>query len=324
MFWKGNKMIFADGHCDFLYGMANEGYDINSPVGRQSVSLERLKAGGVKLQFFAAWIDVRHRRGFLSQFMSMADAYERMLEATPELVPLTPDFDPHGDKIAAVLTIEGGEAIEGYEDILRCVHRMGVKAMTLTWNTKNELGSPALKKDRKGLTFLGRNIVREMGRIGMAVDVSHLNDAGIEDVLKEDVKVFASHSNARAVFDSPRALCDEHIREIARRGGTVGVNFYHKQLTGKHRASVHDIALHALHILKVGGPGCLAIGSDFDGMGEYPPGLEDPSGLPLLAREMEREGVVGEALEAACWGNLMRFAKGLCGPCASNGSARFC
>ncbi|MBO4847762.1 MAG: membrane dipeptidase [Clostridia bacterium] len=305
-------MYFADGHCDFLYGMVNDGYDIARPEGRQSVSLERLKSGGVKLQLFAAWIDVRHKRPYLSQFMSMADAYERMLEAHPELVKLTPDFDPDGDRIATMLTIEGGEAAEGYEDILRSMHRMGAKAMTLTWNTQNELGCPAVKKSRRGLTFLGREIVREMGRIGMAVDVSHLNDAGIDDVLAEDVKVFASHSNARAVFDSPRALCDAHIREIAKRGGTVGVNFYHKQLTSAPTAKIDDIVRHALHILEVGGENCLAIGSDFDGMGRYPEGLSDPSELPALGRALERAGVTGETLEACCWRNLIRFAKSLC------------
>ena len=99
-------MYFADGHCDFLYGMANSGYDLKAPVGNQSVSLGRLKAGNVKLQLFAAWIDVEHRRPYLSQFMSMADAFERMLEENPELVRLTPDFDPEGGSIAVMLTIE--------------------------------------------------------------------------------------------------------------------------------------------------------------------------------------------------------------------------
>ena len=79
-------MYFSDGHCDFLYGMVNDGYDLKSPKGRQSVSLEAMKKGGVKLQFFAAWIDMKHRREPLSQFMSMADAYERMLSDNPELV----------------------------------------------------------------------------------------------------------------------------------------------------------------------------------------------------------------------------------------------
>ena len=305
-------MIFADGHCDFLYGMVNDGYDLRSPRGRQSVSLEALKKGGVKLQFFAAWIDMKHRREPLAQFLSMADAYERMLEDNPELVKLTPDFDPAGDRIATVLTIEGGEAVEGAEDILRCAHRMGVKAMTLTWNTKNELASPALKKDKHGLTFLGKRIVREMGLLGMAVDISHLNDAGIDDVLAENVKVFASHSNARSVYYSPRSHCDEHIREIGKRGGTVGVNFYHKQLTDERFATVEDIARQAAHILEVGGESCLAIGSDFDGMGQYPQGLETPAQLPALARAFEREGITGDVLDAACWKNLMRFSKSLC------------
>lgn len=305
-------MIFADGHCDFLYGMVNDGYDIAEPSGRQAVSLPKLRAGGVKLQLFAAWIDVKHRRPYLDQFLSMADAFRTMIESHPELVELTPDFDENGEKIAAMLTIEGGECVNGSRDILRCAHRLGARAMTLTWNTANELAFPAVKKSKKGLTYLGKQIVGEMAKLNMAVDVSHLNDAGIDDVLGENVKVFASHSNARAVFDSPRSLTDEHIKEIARRGGTVGVNFYHKQLTKADSASVFDIARHAAHILEVGGENCLAIGSDFDGMGKYPEGLSDPSGLPLLASAMESAGIEGETLEKACYKNLLRFAKSLC------------
>lgn len=305
-------MYFADGHCDFLYGLVNEGYDLDSPKGMQSVALPRLKAGGVRLQLFAAWMDAKHRLPYIQQFLAMADAYDRMLETHEELVPLTKDFDPDSGKIAAMLTIEGGEAIEGRADILRCAHRLGVRAMSLTWNERNELASPALGRSRHGLTELGREIVREMAKLGMAVDVSHLNDAGIDDVLCEDVKVFATHSNARAVFFSPRSHSDEHIREIGRRGGTVGVNFYYKQLTEGRVAQISDIVRHAEHILKVGGESCLAIGSDFDGMGRYPVGLEDPSGLPKLAGAFESAGITGELLENVCWRNLMRFAKSIC------------
>ena len=305
-------MYFSDGHTDYLYGAVNRGYDFSKPVSGQSVSLGRLKAGGVKLQVFAAWMDIDLSRSYLSQFMSMYDAYCALLEKYPELVPLTPDFDPEGDNIASVLTIEGGEAVEGQPDILRCFARMGVKAMTLTWNNRNELASPALKKSKKGLTFLGREIVREMGRLGMAVDVSHLNDAGIDDVLAEDVKVFASHSNARSVFYSPRSLSDEHIREITRRGGTIGVNFYHKQLCENASATLRDVALHALRIAEVGGPDCAAIGSDFDGMGRYPRGLEDPSCLPNLTKELKRLGFDEAHISGFAGGNLMRFMKSLC------------
>ena len=305
-------MYFSDGHSDYLYGAVNRGYDFSSPVKGQSLSLGRLKAGGVKLQLLAAWMDIDLKRSYLSQFVSMYDAYRTLLEEHPELVELTPDFDPAGDRIAVMLTVEGGEAVEGEKDILRSLYRMGVRAMTLTWNNRNELANPALKKYKGGLTFLGKQIVREMGRIGMAVDLSHLNDAGIDDVLAEGVTVFASHSNSRAVTPSPRSLCDEHIREIARRGGTIGVNFYYKQLTEARSAVISDVVRHALHIAEVGGIGCLAIGSDFDGMDRYPEGLSDPSHLPALAAALKNAGMSEADLAACCGENLMRFCKGLC------------
>lgn len=305
-------MYFSDGHCDYLYGAVNRGYDFAAPVHGQAVSLGRLKKGGVKLQTFAAWMDIDLKNSYLCQFVTMYEAYRSMLDVHPELVELTPDFDPAGEKIAVALTIEGGEAAEGSIQVLRAFRRMGVRAMTLTWNNKNELASPALKKGSKGLTFLGREFVREMGRLNMAVDLSHLNDAGIDDVLAEDVPVYASHSNARAVHFSPRSLCDEHIREIARRGGTVGVNFYHKQLSDSFRPSVRDVALHALHIAEVGGPACVAIGSDFDGMDRYPEGLDEPSRLPALAAELKSMGMDEGTLALFCGENLMRFMKGLC------------
>ena len=155
-------MYFSDGHSDYLYGAVNRGYDFLRPVKGQSLSLGRLKAGGVKLQLLAAWMDIDLKRSYLSQFVSMYDAYRSLLEEHEELTELTPDFDPEGDGIAVMLTVEGGEAVEGEKDILRSLYRMGVRAMTLTWNNRNELANPALKKYKGGLTFLGKQIVREM------------------------------------------------------------------------------------------------------------------------------------------------------------------
>ncbi len=302
---------FADGHCDFLYGMVNWGYDMNRPAKRQAVGLEALKAGNVKLQTFAAWIDVTLKRSALSQVIAMADAYERLLEENRVFVRLSPDFDTEDEHIATVLTIEGGEAAEEYLENLRCFRRMGFVAMTLTWNTPNKLAYPAVLKGKKGLTALGREMIREMARLGMAVDVSHLGDYGIDGVLEEDVKVFASHSNARAVFNTPRSICDEHIREIARRGGTVGVNFYNKQLC-KGAATVPIIADHIMHIVDVGGVSCAAIGSDFDGMTAYPEGLGTPAGLPLIAKELCLRGLDDETVRRVCCDNLLGFMKGVC------------
>ncbi|MBR4636834.1 MAG: dipeptidase [Clostridia bacterium] len=303
----------ADAHCDFLYGMINRGYDLSRPARRQAIRLDKLREGGVKLQFFAAWIDMEFETNPLSQCCQMIDAYCRMLEANPSLVPLTRDFDPSGEKIAAVLTVEGGEAIEASIANLRILHRLGVRAMTLTWNDANRLAYPAAGGSRKGLTKLGRDAVREMCRLGVAVDLAHLNDHGIDDVLEIATRpVFASHSNARALCASPRCLKDEHIREIARKGGVIGVNFFHKQLAEGRMATVGDVVAHIEHIASVGGVNCAALGSDFDGMGTYIEGLSTSAGMPLIANELLRLNYSEHDVKRIMFGNLYDYIIGFC------------
>ena len=299
----------ADAHCDFLYGMVNYRYDLRRPAKRQAIRLDKLSSGGVKLQFFAAWIDMLLETNPLCQCTGMIDAYYRMLEANPVLTPLTKDFDPSGERIAAVLTVEGGEAIEANLHNIRILHRLGVRAMTLTWNDVNLLAWPAADKhSKKGLTKLGKEAVREMCRVGVAPDLAHLNDAGIDDVLSIATRpVFASHSNARALCDQPRCLKDEHIRAIAKQGGVIGVNFYHKQLTEKRTATVEDVIRHIEHICAVGGVGCAAIGSDFDGMGLYIEGLENSAGLPLLAEKLLSLNYSEHDVRAIMFDNLYNY-----------------
>ena len=260
-------MYVADAHCDFLYYMLHREYDVAVPRAGQAVDIPGMRAGGAAMQLFAAWMDPDEDVTFLQQCMSLIDAYKRMLAANSMLTPLTKDFEPGQGKIAAVLTIEGGEAIEERLENLRLFHELGVKAMTLTWNDQNELASPAMARRDKGLSRLGRSVVREMERINMAVDVAHLSDASIDGVLDEiSAPIFSSHTNARAVLKHRRSLSDRHIREIARRGGVVGVNYYSPQLVERGRARIEDIVKHIEHIAAVGGIDCVALGSDFDGM----------------------------------------------------------
>ena len=304
------KKIYAvaDGHCDFLYGMAQYGYDIKRPLKNQSIRLEKMREGGVKLQFFAAWTDMQLDPNPLSQCMGMIDCYYRMLSENPELVPLTRDFDPAGDKIAAVLTVEGGEAIEAAIPNLHILHRLGVRAMTLTWNDANLLAYPAAKRMRRGLTPLGKEVIREMCRIGIAVDLAHLGDPGIDDVLAIATRpVFASHSNARALCDQPRCLRDDHIKAIAKQGGVIGVNFYYKQLTDGNVASIDDVVRHIEHIAEIGGVNCAALGSDFDGMGRYIEGLETSAGYPLIAERLLRHGFTEEQVDRIMFRNLYEY-----------------
>ena len=307
-------MLFpcADGHCDYLYGQINSHYDLSHPVSSQAISLKDMKEGNVKLQFFAVWVDMKQKIPPLHQAMSMIDAYHQNLERySDDLCALTKDYSPDSQKIATVLAIEGGEAIDGSLMILHDMYRLGVRAMTLTWNYNNELAGAALAFGNKGLTPLGKDVVLEMNLLGIAPDVSHLSDRGIDDILNlSDQPVFASHSNARSVFASNRSLSDAHIREIARRGGTVGVNFYNKQLSKKPVADLDDIIDHMIHVAEIGGIGCCAIGSDFDGMPVYPEGLGTSKGLPTLADRMLERGFTEQEVSAVFYQNLHDYIVG--------------
>ena len=299
----------ADGHCDFLYGMWQNGYAIDTLHENQAIHLPYLRQGGVALQFFAAWTDMALKTPPLQQCIGMIDAYHRMLEKhTDEFVPYHQGFDPSSGKIATVLTVEGGEAIEGSLAVLRVLKRLGVAAMTLTWNSNNELAGAAAAFGNKGLTSLGRDAVREMECIGVAIDVAHLSDAGIDELLSFTKKpIFASHSNARAVYNCPRALKDAHIKAIAQQGGVIGVNFFYKQLCPRDEAHIDDIVRHILHIVKIGGVNCCAIGSDFDGMTRYPNDLKNSAAMQALLQALLDAGLSREDVERIAYKNLAQY-----------------
>ena len=299
----------ADAHCDFLYGMVNHGYDIEFPSGYQVTSLTNFKKGNVALQFFACWTDMSLRIGPLHQCINMIEAFGRMLKAHPDTLCLFGhNFEPGQGKTACLLTIEGGEAIEGDPSVLRFLYDAGIRAMTFTWNESNELSGAAMQKNHRGLTALGKEILKEMNRVGIAMDLAHLSDAGIDDALAYSTQpVFASHSNARAVFNSKRSLTDDRIKAIADMGGVVCVNFYNKQLTNASIAQLSDIAKQIIHIIKIGGIGCCGLGSDFDGMPIYPEGMPNASGYPALLELLKREGLTDDEIYRVSYGNLAEY-----------------
>jgi membrane dipeptidase len=298
----------ADGHCDYLYGAVQSGYDLRKPKREQAIRLDDLLCGGVALQFFACWIDTALASPPLHQCLAMIDAYERMLDAHSELVPLTRDFVPESGKIAAVLSVEGGEALDGSMAVLRVLYRLGVRALTLTWNENNELAGAAMGRGNKGLSAIGRDIVDEMCALGVAIDVSHLSDRGIEQVLARTTRpVFASHSNARGAHDHARSLSDALIREIANQGGTVGINFYYQQLTKSSEASIEDIVRHICRVVEIGGIGCCAIGSDLDGMQQYPKDFKTSRDYPALFEALLRRGFSEAEVYRIAYQNLRDF-----------------
>ena len=209
------------------------------------------------------------------------------------------------DKAALFLTVENG-AVLG-RDLGRAeeLARAGVVMVTLTWNGENAIGSGS--QTDHGLTAFGREAVRELIRWGIVLDVSHLNDRGFWDLMEEtDGPVAASHSNARAMCPHRRNLTDRQAREIARRGGLVGLNYYSPFLRSDGRAAeFEDVYRHAAHFLELGLEHCLALGSDFDGA-DLPPCLDGCEKVPELGRYLE-EKLGRDTAEKILWKNAWDF-----------------
>ena len=298
----------ADAHCDYLFGAVQSGFDLLEPKRGQVITMERLRSGHVAMQVFAMWIDTSLRASPLHQCIAMIDAYNHMLERHPQLVPFTKDYVPTPGMTATVLAIEGGEAIEGSLAALRMLYKLGVRVIGLCWNENNELTGAAMANGNRGLTPLGREVVEEMCRLGIAIDVSHASDRAVDDLLKYSARpLFASHSNARAVYNSPRSLLDEHIRAIAAEGGVIGVNFFHQQLCGNGTARIQDIVRQIQHIVDVGGPYACALGSDFDGMTRYPHDLKNSGDFPKLGCALQMAGFSDEQIHRIFYANLRNY-----------------
>ena len=240
------KAIVVDGHNDITEIMVDTGYDLGTPsVGKYHTDLQRLKQSGMAGQFFSVYVDRKYAApdfinrsyatagGSARRALDLIDVIYRMAEKYPK--DLTMAYGT-GDvrrakqqkKVGALLGIEGGHAIENSLSALRDFYRLGVRYMTLTHNNTNEWADACCDKPRhNGLSDFGREVVREMNRLGMLVDISHVSDKTMSDVLETTTApVIASHSSARALANHPRNIPDELLRRIGRNGGVVMVNFY--------------------------------------------------------------------------------------------------
>ena len=187
------------------------------------------------------------------------------------------------NKIAAMLAIEGGEALGGELDNLYRFQEIGVKLITLTWNYDNEIGCGVFGGDG-GLTGFGKTVVREMNKLGMIIDVSHLNQAGFWDVIKISKKpVIASHSNPYECCKHPRNLTDKQISALVDMNGYMGLNLYSDFLSIEN-ACIDDVLRHIEYFEKLGAIDILGLGCDFDGVDKLPNGIngvEDVYKLPI-------------------------------------------
>lgn len=312
-----------DLHCDTLMKLAKNG-DLDGGDKQAMVTLAGLRQGGVALQCFADFVPTgmfpRFCRGTLSglMFRKLYRNYQAMMARHGDvLFPVleAADLDRAGrdGKIGVLLTIEDGGVMGDRLENVRKYYDLGVRLVTLTWNHPNFIGHPHSGDPEgmsRGLTDYGRQVVGEMERLGMVIDVSHGSDALFFQVAELARKPFvASHSNARAVCGHTRNMRDDMIRLLADKGGVMGLNVGPEFLADGGGASrVEDMVRQILHIRRVGGSGVLALGSDFDGIrGSLE--VSGPQDWPKLAGALEKAGLSEDELEGMWWSNADRVLR---------------
>ncbi|MEN5432864.1 dipeptidase [Sphingobacterium faecium] len=353
------KMIVVDGHNDVIITSVLPGLDISQRLTVNHTDIPRLIEGGIDVQVFAVWSDDKKwKSGAFKHANDQIDALEKVLNRNPDKIELAKNSDDieritKNEKVAALIGIEGGNMIEANIDYLVALYDRGARYMTLTWNynlswaTAAAQESKTTSQDGKGLSSLGKDIVRKMNILGMMVDLSHVGEKTFYDVLDVANKpVLVSHSNAYKLTPHFRNLKDAQLEALKKNGGVVGVNFYSgfldknyekrvkklykKQfgLQGDYTLSASDqygvLSVENKHIADVPlsllldhidylvqkiGIDHVAIGSDYDGIESAPRGLEDVSKLPNLTKALLKRGYNQWDLEKLMGLNFLRILK---------------
>lgn len=348
-----------DGHNDLPWEIREKAgsdltqMDPRGPLPEQHTDLPRLRAGGVGGVFWAAYVPANepHPARFA---LEQIDLIRRMVERAPktELARTAADVERirKRGRLASLIGIEGGHAIENSLGALRQFHDLGVRYLTLTHANTTDWADAATDSARHGgLTPFGEEVVREMNRLGMMVDLSHVSAETMRDAIRvSEAPVIFSHSSARALADHPRNVPDDVLRLLPENGGLVMINFFsgftepraaemsremfnvqrefREQFPGNAaaadsaydawrqanpipRGSVATIADHVDHMVQVAGIDHVGLGSDFDGVTVLPEGLEDVAAFPNLTAELLRRGYSERDVRKVLGGNVLRVMR---------------
>ena len=274
-------MYICDCHCDTLTELYNKNASLYE--NEQHFDIKRQIAGGGGLQFCAIYVptEIFRYQGGLRYTLCLLDKYKTELkkmraDGVDVLEVLTPAdaAEALNHKAATLLAIEEGGAIDGSLEALRMLYELGVRAMTLTWSNRNDIADGINEEATgSGLTAFGKQVVAEMNRLGMLVDVSHISTAGFWSVMETSTKpIIATHSNAKALCSHPRNLNDEQIKALAQNGGLAGITFAGQFLEEDWRnACIESVYKHIDYMLNlIGNDDHIGFGSDFDGI-SHPP-----------------------------------------------------
>ena len=351
------EAIVVDGHNDLPWRIRRLGsldptaLNLSQRLEDGHTDIPRLREGGVDVQFWAAYVPADYiDNGATAVALEQIDLIKRLAAAYPddlEMAYSTADIERivAQGKIASMIGIEGGHAISNSLPVLRELYRSGARYMTLTHSKTLAWADAAGDAPRHGgLTAFGREVVREMNRLGMLVDLSHVTADAMRDALQTAAApVIYSHSSARAIADHPRNVPDDILRLVAENGGVVMVNFFSGFVVPESARRIRDIfavqerlradypdeqafreaftawlfeniepgdveivADHIDHIIEIAGVDHVGLGSDFDGISIAPRGLDDVSKFPELTVSLAKRGRSEEDLRKILGGNLLR------------------
>src|SRR5947209_3952708 len=347
--------IVVDGHNDLPWEMREKGgssfvkIDIARAQPRLMTDIPRLRAGGVSAQFWSDYVPAETEKDHtaVAKTLEQIDVVRRMVKQYPndlELALTVADIERiHKEgKIASLIGIEGGYSIDNSLGVLRMMYLLGVRYMTLTHTATLAWADSATDEPKNhGLSKFGEEVVAEMNRLGMLVDISHVSADTMRHALRVTrAPVIASHSSAFAIDPHPRNVPDDVLKLVAKNGGVIMVNFYPEFLLpeGGRRyeimkemkkqypdekdyvaamrqwrkenplppATVHHVVDHIDHIVQVAGVDHVGLGSDFDGIPSTPRQLEDVSTYPVITQVLLDRGYTKEQIIKILGGNLLR------------------
>lgn len=356
-----SSLVF-DGHNDLpweirsSFGSSFEAAGIDAGQPRMHTDIPRLRAGGVDAQFWSVYVPAETGAAGTAahDVLTQIDLVRRMCRRYPETFELAMTADDvqrihDAGRIASLIGMEGGHAIEESLSLLRMFYELGARYMTLTHSDTLSWADSATDEPRHGgLTPFGEEVVREMNRLGMLVDISHVSADTMRDVLRvSEAPVIASHSSAYAVAPHARNVPDDVLREMQGNGGVVMVNFFsgyvvpesarvmqemfdvrrrlreqydddreferaYQAWRDEHpiaRGTVADVADHIDHIVKVAGIDHVGLGGDYDGVSTLPEGLEDVSCYPRLTQVLLDRGYSDDAVRKVLGQNILRVLR---------------
>jgi membrane dipeptidase len=356
------EALLIDGHNDLPWqyrekkDLSFQSIDIRRPQKALHTDIPRLREGGVGAQFWAAYVPASTRKdgSAVKMTLEQIDVIHRFVKAYPDDLEFARTADDivrihKAGKIASLIGVEGGHSIDNSLGVLRTYYDLGVRYMTLTHSETLDWADSATDEPKShGLSPFGEDVVHEMNRLGMMVDLSHVSAETMRHALRiTNVPVIFSHSSAFALADHPRNVPDDVLKMMPKNGGVVMVNFYSgfvvpeaarlrkkmfetaRDLKKKYpdekefqvamdayrkdnpipRGSIYDVVDHIEHIIKTAGIDHVGLGSDFDGINAVPVQLEDVSKYPLITQELLNRGYKKDEILKILGGNLLRVMR---------------